>query len=294
MIRYEWRSELTTDEADELADMLRRAAEFDAEPEYSSIDFADVYRTLGSPNARHLVIWMLPHATVLGEPDHPERIAGLLRLTMTADNSAEAAIVVDPRLRSIGITTSLLERIGLHTDTPAGWAGTGARKVTAWARGNHPAAGRLSSRFLIPRTRRLWKLIRSTSEKPPAAPLLERMDVAAVDSLGWAPAVRGIAQAYALHEDGCATGIVALDPTPVTSAEFGDSATVLWAVIAPDSPTTARRHLVTGAATVAHDQGFTGLTCHVDSDDAAMVNACRLSDFQHDRTDAYFQLGGQP
>jgi len=294
MIKYEWRTELTTDEADELADMLRRAAEFDSEPEYSTIDFADVYRTLGTPRVRHLVIWMLPHATVMGEPDHPERIAGLLRLAMTADNSAEAAIVIDPRLRSIGIMTLLLERIGLDTDAADGWAGTGARTITAWARGNHPAAGRLSNRFLIPRTRRLWKLMRSASETLTAATVLKLTDLAAVEALGWAPPVSGAAQAYALHDDGYAAGIVAVDPTPVTSEEFGLCATVQWAVIAPDSPATARRQLLTGAAEVAHDLGFTGLTCHVDSDDAAMVNACRLSDFQHDRTDAYFQLGGQP
>lgn len=294
MIKYEWRTELTTDEADELADMLRRAAEFDAEPEYSTIDFADVYRTLGTPRVRHLVIWMLPHATEMGEPDQPERIAGLLRLTLSAADSAEAAIVIDPRLRSIGITTLLLERIGLDTGTPDGWAGTGVRTVAAWARGNHPAAGRLSNRFLIPRHRRLWKLIRSTAEEVTTATDLEPSEVPALEDLGWAPTVNGVAEAYVLRENGRIMGAVSLDPSPSHSEEFGRCATVQWVVLAPRTLPLMRRHLLAAAASVAHDRGFTGLICHVDSDDAAMVNACRLTDFQHDRTDVYFQLGGHP
>ncbi|MUL65965.1 hypothetical protein BOO86_15925 [Mycobacterium sp. CBMA 234] len=293
MIKYEWRTELTPAEADELADMLRRAAEFDAEPEYSTIDFADVYRTLGTPRVRQLVIWMLPRATVMGEPDQPECIAGLLRLNVAADGSAEAAVVIDPRLRSIGIMTLLFERIGLDIEAAEGWAGTGVRSVTAWARGNHPAAGRLSNRFLIPRTRRVWKLIRSTSENLSAAPVLEPIGISALDELSWTPAVNGTAQTYALREDGRITGVAAVDPTPVTSEEFGHCATVLWAVITPNSPVSTRRQLLAGTAAVVHEQHFTGLICHVDSNDATMVNACRLAEFQHDRTDAYFQLGGQ-
>lgn len=160
MIRYEWRTALSGPEADELADLLSRAARYDAEPEYSTIDFSDVADSLGDPAAHHLLIWMLPHATALSGPDSPERIAGLVRLIRGAAGTAEATGVIDPDLRSIGISTLLLERVGLDTGAGGGWLGTGARVITAWARGNHPAAGRLSDRFLIPRTRRMWKLIR--------------------------------------------------------------------------------------------------------------------------------------
>ena len=39
--------------------------------------------------------------------------------------------------------TLLLEQVGVDTTAPDGWTGTGAHTVTAWARGNHPAAGRI-------------------------------------------------------------------------------------------------------------------------------------------------------
>ena len=110
------------------------AAEYDAEPEYSRIDFADVDRAMSQSDSsmHHLLIWMLPHATAMGEPDQPESIAGLLRLRCLPDGSAHASAVVDPRLRSIGIMTLLLERVGLDTAHPGGWLDTGA---TRWPRG---------------------------------------------------------------------------------------------------------------------------------------------------------------
>ena len=107
----------------------------------------------GCPTERHLVIWMLAHATTMAEPETPECIAGLLRLTGVSEGTAEATVVIDPALRSIGIVTLLIERVGLDTAGPAGWFDSGAHTITAWARGNHPATGRLSNRFLVPRTR---------------------------------------------------------------------------------------------------------------------------------------------
>ena len=164
MIKYEWRTDLSAAESDELADVLQRAAIYDAEPGYSTIDFDDVQRSLaiGRSADKHLLIWMLAHATTMTEPETPERIAGLLRLSDVSQGRADATAVIDPRLRSIGIMTLLLEQVGLDTAGPEGWLGTGAHTITCWARGNHPATGRLSNRFLIPRTRRVWQLIRGT------------------------------------------------------------------------------------------------------------------------------------
>ena len=102
MIKHEWRSTLSPAESAELADLLQRAAAYDAEPEYSTIDFADVEQAMSEADSpvRHLVIWMLPYATAMGEPDRPERIAGLLRLTFTSEGAAEGVVVIDPDLRS--------------------------------------------------------------------------------------------------------------------------------------------------------------------------------------------------
>ncbi len=175
MIRYEWRNTLSDEESAQLDNLLGRAAAYDAEPEYSTIDFADVARSMstGDPTARHLVIWMLPYATAFGQPDLPERIAGLLRMTFTSPSAAEATVVIEPQLRSVGIMTLLLESVGLDSAAPEGWFGSGAHSITAWARGNHPASARLSNRFLIPRTRRVWKLIRCTDSAESAEPILE-------------------------------------------------------------------------------------------------------------------------
>ena len=74
----------------------------------------------------------------MGEPDQPDRIAGLIRLKCLPDGSANASAVIDPQLRSIGIMTLLVERVGLDTERPGGWLDTGAHTVTAWAQGNHP------------------------------------------------------------------------------------------------------------------------------------------------------------
>ncbi len=299
MIKYEWRNQLSEDESAQLADVLHRAAEYDAEPEYSTIDFAEVQHAMAASESRyrHLVVWMLPYATEMGAADQPERIAGLIRLALNGDGTAEGTGVIDPRLRSIGIMTLLLERIGLNTAAPDGWLGTGAHTVTAWARGNHPASGRLSSRFLIARTRRVWKLVRSTDsfEETAAAPVLEPASMGSLDDLAWASPVCAAAGAgHVLRDGGRITGAVSIDVTPLSSEEFGSCATVRAVATAPThTDAHTRKQLLKGAAALAHEDGFTGLIIHVDSADSALVNACRLVNFQHDRTDVLLQLGGE-
>lgn len=296
MIKYEWRTALAAAEAEQLADLLRRAAEYDAEPEYNAIAFDDIERSLAVSDGhhKHLVIWMLPYGTTLGEKDQPERIAGIIRLVTAAEGVAEATIVIDPRLRSIGITTLLLERIGLDGNAAEGFWGTGFHTITGWARGNHPAAGRLSNRFLIPRTRRIWKLIRSTDsvEDATAAPVLEQLPGASTtDTLGWLT-TSDSGEMMALREEGRVVGAVHIDLDPAESEEFGRCATLTTVSASPAAPKGARRRLLEGAAAIVHEAGLTGVIVHVDSDDAEWVNACRSVGFQHDRTDVRFQLGG--
>jgi mycothiol synthase len=297
MIKYEWRSSLSPDESAELSDLLGRAAQYDAEPEYTGIDFDEVNQAMSQSDSstRHLLIWMLPHATAMGEPDQPERIAGLIRVSRLSDGSARATAVVDPRLRSIGIMTLLLERVGLDTARPGGWLDTGAHTVAAWAQGNHPAAGRLSDRFLIPRVRRVWKLIRSTDavEDASAAPVLEPLDDGMLAELDWASATPRGDHVYALRESGRIVGVTALDLRAVASDEFGRCATIVCAFAPPTADASARRRLLDGAAAVAHEAGMNGAIIYLDSDDTGLVNACRLAGFQHDRTDVRYEIGGQ-
>jgi hypothetical protein len=294
MIKYEWRDHLSPDESAELAALLARSATYDAEPEYSTIDFAEVAATLGQCDARHLLIWMLPHSVALDRRDEGERIAGLLRLVCTAGGVAEATLVIDPELRSIGIVTLLLEQLGVAATAPTGWAGTGLHTVTAWARGNHPATARISDRFLIPRTHRTWKLIRSTGpvEITTAAPVLEPVEFDALADISWPKPIASGGQLLALRESGRVVGLASLDLEAIYSPEFGACGTISCVAFARHTDTGPVRRLLVGAAAAAHDAGLEGVAIYIDSHDAGLVNACRLTGFQHDRTDTRYQLGG--
>ncbi|EKF24533.1 hypothetical protein C731_1468 [Mycolicibacterium hassiacum DSM 44199] len=296
MIEFEWRTELSDAELAELTDVLTRAAHFDAAPEYNTISVEEIIRSMppSYPRAHHLLIWMLPYATALGGPEHPKRIAGVLRLVTAPDGTAHACLVIDPQLRSLGISTLLFERIGLDCSGPEGWAGTGAHTIIAWARGNHPAAGRLTRRFLIPRTRRVWKLIRPTSPLDPAAvpPVLEPTAAGELRDVPWLSDVDA-ETLYVLRDGGEPTGAAALDFTPFEHLEFGKSASLTAFRVAPDATVRTRRALLDGAAAVAKACQFTGLVAYVESNDSEWVTSCRLTGFQHDRTDVCFQVGGQ-
>lgn len=296
MINYEWRAELTDAERDELTQLLTRAAHYDAEPEYTTIDINDVLSSMTDPGtrAKHLLIWMLPHATALSGPDDPERIAGILRVVGDGDGTAQASIVIDPRLRSIGITTLLLERIGLDCSPADGWSGTGAHTISAWAQGNHPAAGRISNRFLIPRTRRVWKLIRPAESvhSATAAPVLEPASATMLRELSWARDTT-IDDTFALREDGRVLGVITLSFDTVISEEFGVCAAITHYAVAPTISMHGRRCLLDGAAAIVHEKGRPAVVIYVDSNDAEWVSSCRLTGFQHDRTDVRFELGGR-
>lgn len=297
MIKYEWRDSLSPAESAELADMLQRAAVYDAEREFSTIDFADVERSMAQEDhsTRHLVIWMLPRQTTMDGAGDPERIAGLLRLVFESDDVADATVVIEPDLRSLGIMTLLLEQVGVDTTSTDGWAGTGARTVTSWARGTHPAADRLANRFLIPHTRRVWKLIRGTApiDTADSRTLLEKLEEPALRELDWAPVAAFTGAVYGLRAGGEVIGVVALDLRNVESEEFGTCATIKYAATASDTDPRTRRWLLEGAADAAGRAGCSGVIVYVDSDDLGAVHACRLAGFQHDRTDMRYQLGGR-
>jgi hypothetical protein len=293
MIKYEWRDHLHPDESAELAAMLARAADYDAEPEYNTIDFAEVNATLGRSDIRHLLIWRLPRTATSGLADNCHQIAGLLRLVFTSDSAAEATVVIDPAARSIGILTILLEQLGVGVSGADGWAGTGAHTVSVWSRGNHPAAGRASDRFLIPRTQRTWKLIRAAAPDENAAtpPTLELLDSRTLDDIGWAHGGGANGTVLALREAGSLVGLASLDLQAVESPEFGACATIACVAYTRPADVGALRRMLDGTAAAARDAGLGGIAIYVNSDDATLVNACRLAGFQHDRTDVCYHLG---
>ena len=168
---------------------------------------------------------MLPRTATSGLADDVQQIAGLLRLVFTSDTAAEATVVIDPKARSIGITHACCSNSSASAQTtPDGWAGTGARTVTAWSRGNHPAAGRLSDRFLVPRTRRTWKLIRAAA--PDEAAMVHRYWSRSTPgrwpkSAGPTARIRGRYGRWRCARPASLVGLASLDLQPVESPEFG-------------------------------------------------------------------------
>ncbi len=157
-----------------------------------------------------------------------------------------------------------------------------------------PASGRISNRFLIARTRRVWKLVRPTASVNEAAgaPELEPISTTALAEFPWASTLNETAgphhalrraaassvRRHGLHRGGI-RGVWPLRDRASTGRHAPADAN-------------SRKRLLNGAAALAHEAGLTGLVIHVDSDDAAWVNVCRLVNFQHDRTDVLLQLGG--
>lgn len=317
MIRYEWRERITPAEAEELRDVLARAAVYDAEPEYNTVEFDEVERSMaaGDDSVRHLIIWMLPRPKALDEPPEPERVAGIIRLVEGRDGYAEGTAVIDPELRSIGIMTLLIEQVGLDPSGGEGWLGSGLHRIRGWARGNHPASGRVTDRNLIPRTRQMWKLIRPcgaadtgslASVDPQLSPAVRRFlaesedriagqararieqDLNRIESGGGQDSQRPLLALVVGDDIG---GLVGIDTAPVISEEFGKSGTVRYLAARGDTRDELRELLV-GASPMIREVGLEALIIHVDSNSDDLVAACRLSGFQHDRTDVLYELSG--
>src|SRR6516164_3122028 len=120
MITCAWRASFAPEEEGELREMLAEAAETDAEAGFPAVSLDQPYRD----DASHLVVRLLPD----GRPGHDASavIAAYLRVEPDSDGGpATARYVVRPRLRSRGISTLLLETLGLDLRAGGGWAGTG-------------------------------------------------------------------------------------------------------------------------------------------------------------------------
>jgi len=308
MIDYAWCTELQEADAQQLSDLLVRAAAYDAEPEYNSLDPAELTAEMADPSAggRYLVLWLQPRPRALDAPLEPRRVAGLLRFLPAADGWYEGTVIIDPDLRSIGIMTLLMERAGLALDADEGWLGSGIRRVRAWARGNHPASGRIADRNLIPRDRQMWKLIRPVGDDarpadvhpaggagavadfldslPADATRVEEMRRARADA-----AQSGEYPVLAHSGGGELDGVLGLDLAPVFSEEFGRCASVRYLMTRPGDRA-AMRDLITAADAPLREAGLDALILYVESSDDDLVAVCRLAGFQHDRTDVRYEL----
>ena len=167
MITYSWRTGFDAfgaEEEREVSEMLAAAASADAEAGFPAVSLSQAY----PDDARHLVVRLLPD----GRPGHDgtSPVAAYLRVEPDPDGEAATVrYVVRPEFRSRGISTLLVEKIGLD---PGTWGGIGVSALRVWARGDHPAAQRLARRFEkagIRTARREWQLLAPLrdSELPP-------------------------------------------------------------------------------------------------------------------------------
>ena len=143
MIGYAWRTGFGAAEESELREMLAEAADADAEAGFPRVSLDEPY----GADASHLVVRLLPDERAGRDVAAASPLAAYLRVEPDPDGGpATARYVVRPAFRSRGISTLLLERLGLDLRAPGGWAGTGVPAVRIWARGDHPAAERIADR----------------------------------------------------------------------------------------------------------------------------------------------------
>ena len=273
MITYSWRAGLDADEEREVGEMLWAAASADAEAGFPAVSLAQPY----PDGARHLVVRLLPD----GRPGHEgsSPVAAYLRVEPDSDGGpATVRYVVRPEFRSRGISTLLVEQIGLELE---------ASGLRVWARGDHPAAQRMARRFEclgVRAARREWQLL---------APL---RDAGFSDASGVVPGPAELAAVAALrqpdHGEVLVTGpevsgAVWFDPKADERTEHGTAGRIV-AVLGPDE---VRAGLVAAAMAALRERGLRVAAIAVDAEDRALARTCRLLGFRHDRTDIEYIVG---
>ena len=297
MISYAWRKIAGPEEERELREMLAEAAAEDAEAGFPAVSLDQPYRD----DAAHLVVRLLPD----GRPGHDASapVAAYLRVEPDPDGgTAIARYVVRPRFRSRGISTLLLETIGLDLRAEGGWAGTGVSALRIWARGDHPAAQRMARRFerfgvrpgrrqwqlLAPLRRSGWPERQGVRARPPAG----AAEQAAAAALWHRRAGREELPhgASVLIAGPDVTGALWYDPDADERTEYGTAGRIV-AVLAEPGREEIRADLVAAAMTGLRDRGLRVAAVTVDADDHALTRTCRLMGFRHDRTDIEYLVG---
>jgi mycothiol synthase len=254
MISYAWRPSFGPQEERELREMLAAAAAADAEPGFPAVSLDQPY----GRGASHLVVRLLPDSRAGHQGSSP--MAAYLRVEPDPDGGpATVRYVVRPEFRSRGISTLLLETLGLELGAAGGWAGTGAPALRVWARGDHPAAQRMAQRFErygVQAARRQWQL---------TAPLRDR------------PGPEDLAPWY--------------DPESGALAGYGAAGRMIGVSATPGRPE-IRLGLVATAMTSTADRGPRSAVITIDAADQALARDCRLLGFRHDRTDIEYTVGG--
>jgi mycothiol synthase len=296
VITCSWRTVLAAGEEREVGAMLAAAAEADAEAGFPAISLGQPY----PDGARHLVVRLLPD----GRPGHEASspVAAYLRVEPDLDGGpATVRYVVRPEFRSRGISTLLVEQIGLDLGASGGWAGTGASALRVWARGDHPAAQRMARRFAcagVRAARRQWQLLAPLRDLGlpdasgpaigPPGDAAERAAAAALWRCGFRDEPPDHCGVLVTGPD--VPGAVWYDPRADERTEYGVAGRIV-AVLAASGREELRAALVAGAMAALRERGLRVAAIAVDAEDRALARSCRLLGFRHDRTDIEYTVG---
>jgi mycothiol synthase len=298
MISYAWRDRFAPAEAAELAEMLAQTAADDDEAGFSRLTLDE-----GDRRARHLLVWLQPDDRLGAEQPGDPRLAAYLRLDPEPDagpdggGAAMASYVVRPEFRSRGVTTLLVESLGLELGSADGWAGTGLGVLRIWARGDHPAALRLSERFGVWPARREWQLLaplRAGGLEPATRPPVPGFDDAAVAELWGAGDPPDKAEALVVGDQGDVAGAVWFDPGAGEKTEYGLAGRIEAVRVRPGSEPSTTRALLIGAMAGLRAGGVRVAAITVGSTEAQLVHEVRTLGFQHDQTDVQYVFEARP
>lgn len=299
MITYAWRTGFDPEEERELRDMLAEAAAEDAEA-----GFPQVSLDQPSGDASHLVVRLLPDDRTGREDPAVSPLAAYLRIEPDPDGGpATARYVVRPAFRSRGISTLLLETIGLDMRAEGGWAGTGASAVRIWARGDHPAAQRMARRFRrfgVRPARTQWQLLaplraagRPGPDHVPVRPLASPAEETAAAVL-WHRSGRregppAKAEVLVAAQAADVKGAVWLDPHAGERTAYGAAGRIAAVLVGEAAPKDdVRSALLTAAMSGLREHGLRVAAITIDAEDHALARSCRLAGFTHDRTDTEY------
>ena len=284
MITCSWRTAFAPDEEREVGEMLAAAAEADAEAGFPAVSLAQPY----PEGSRHLVVRLLPDERPGHEGSSP--VAAYLRVEPDPDGGlAMVRYVVRPEFRSRGISTLLVERIGLNLETPG---------LRVWARGDHPAAQRMARRFEcagVRTARREWQLLaplRDCDASVSVRPVADAAEQAAAAALWRRCAGReeppdnfGV-----LVNGPDVAGAAWYNPKADERTEYGIAGRIISVLTAPGRDE-LRAGLIAAAMAALRERGLLVAAIAVDAEDRALARTCRLLGFRHDRTDIEYTVG---
>jgi mycothiol synthase len=298
VITFEWTDDLTAQAAGEVAALLETSASYDAEAGFSTA----VPNGARRGTSRHHLLVRMPPRGQRGSA-HLDRlpdvsVVAYLCVDVDVDDGiGEAAFVVRPEFRSLGVGTLLFERLR----DEGGWDGArGLRTVRVWAHGAHPAADRMSARFgarLVDglfKTRRLiggsqvfvcagedWEPVPVDADLPSGSGLpIEHLATLAPADVAVLQRVRSAIS----DPDGVTVCFGANDQSPADAPAC---------VVVPEPASLKRdvaRNLLSHALLKLQDAGSRVVHLYVDSLDDELLAASRELEFEHDQSDLRYEL----